>query len=74
MHMKGVKLEMFPWIGEQPQIKMLFNNFPSLPYVSGLMGKCWNYISVYRSFSIMQTKSLKIENYWTNLSPTHDKN
>ena len=38
---------------------MLFNNFPTLPYVSGLMGKCWTNISVYRSSSIMGTKSLK---------------
>ena len=38
---------------------MLFYYFPKLPYVSGLMGKCWTNNSVYRSSSVMGTKSLK---------------
>ena len=50
---------MFPCIGEQPWNEMLFNNFQTLPYVSGLMGKFWTNILVYRSFSIIGTKSLK---------------
>ena len=63
-----------PGLENNHKLKCCFSNFPTLPYTSGLLE---NVEPTFQCIVLLQSwgqSPKKIENYWTNLSPTCDKN